>query len=552
MPFGPNGIRRVGRGNVSPVVSSHKTWGGGGVAEALSDSLTGALRLPSIEGREKEHGSHASFLAAGLAVGVCSRQGKRPYQEDEPSVRANLASSGVTTSGQESKASALQQAQTESKPDTHFFALFDGHAGGRCSKFLSTALADVLAEDPSFYSNLPMALKRAFHSSNEQFLKVAERMHFQDGSTGICVILRGGKLTIANVGDCRAVLLSGGKSIQLSKDQKPTQPEEQKRIASLGGSVVYCMGVARVNGVLAVSRAFGNRSLRSVIRPDAEISFRDLQRDDDYLVIASDGLWDVLRNKDVSDICYARGAGSGGGEGAQHLADELVNAAISRGSMDNVTCIVVRLSGYVNQLMQDGVGTNLGNGGSASPTFSDSSHQQGRESPFLSGMSGALGDMLSGMTGISSQRYSLRGQGTSGVSASEQDDSSGSKLAQHRGGGAYSLSSSLRPSPRGSPYQAGDLIEEDAYAAPLSKSTFSSTFSGLSNRFGGAAPRSNASASSRPSTGQSSLSGSGALANTSTFRSIASSTFMTPRDPNLSNRLLTLQSPITALGIKRG
>jgi hypothetical protein len=107
------------------------------------------------------------------------------------------------------------------------------------------------------------------------------------------------------------------------------------------------MGVARVNRVLAVSRAFGNRTLRSVIRPDAEVMQRDLTKGDEYLVMASDGLWDVLKNKDVADMCaaYNRMHNS-----AQKLADELVRAALARGSMDNVTCIVVRLVEYVNRM----------------------------------------------------------------------------------------------------------------------------------------------------------------------------------------------------------
>jgi len=271
-------------------------------------------------------GGGTSFGDAGLAVGVCSRQGKRPYQEDEPAVRAYLSTS----------------------PETHFFGLFDGHAGGRCSKFVSSVFADTLVEDKSFNTNLSHALRRTFHTVNDQFLKLAERLRLQDGSTGICVVLRDGKLIVGNVGDCRAVLISSGRPIQLSKDQKPTMQEEQKRIISLGGSVVYCMGVARVNGVLAVSRAFGNRSLRSVIRPDAEMTHREITREDDFLVLASDGLWDVLRNKDVCDVCYAKAS-----LGTQVLADELVALALARGSMDNVTCIVIRLSKYANRNFEE-------------------------------------------------------------------------------------------------------------------------------------------------------------------------------------------------------
>lgn len=262
---------------------------------------------------------------AGLSVGVCSEQGRRPYQEDEYAIRPFLSS----------------KTNTNVNIETHFFGLYDGHAGGRCSKFVSTSLPDILAEDAAFTLNLQTAIKRAYHTTNEQFLKIADKLKLHDGSTGITSILRDGKLTVANVGDCRALIISSGKAVQMSVDQKPTQPEEQKRIAQLGGVVLNCMGVARVNGVLAVSRAFGNRMIKSVIRPDAEITTRELTRDDEFLVMASDGMWDVLRNKDVSDIVNSYSNST-----CQQIADELVRAALSRGSMDNVTCIVVRLKEY--------------------------------------------------------------------------------------------------------------------------------------------------------------------------------------------------------------
>eukprot|EP00597_Dinobryon_sp_UTEXLB2267_P012361 CAMPEP_0170110286 /NCGR_PEP_ID=MMETSP0020_2-20130122/7757_1 /TAXON_ID=98059 /ORGANISM="Dinobryon sp., Strain UTEXLB2267" /LENGTH=600 /DNA_ID=CAMNT_0010335531 /DNA_START=632 /DNA_END=2434 /DNA_ORIENTATION=+ len=136
----------------------------------------------------------------------------------------------------------------------------------------------------------------------------------------------------------------------MSIDQKPTIPEEVKRINSLGGTVEMCMGVARVNRVLAVSRAFGNRTLRSVIRPDAELMQREITREDEYLIMASDGLWDVLKNKDVADICNNMHGGGAHGNGMgnpQAIADELVQTALARGSMDNVTCICVRLTNFV-------------------------------------------------------------------------------------------------------------------------------------------------------------------------------------------------------------
>ena len=246
--------------------------------------------------------------------------------------------------------------------ETHFFGLFDGHAGGKCSNYIAANLPNVLAEDASFFSNLPQALKRSFHQANEHFLKIAEKMKYHDGSTGICAVVRDSKVLVANVGDCRALIISGGRPIQMSIDQKPTNPEEQKRIVALGGTVVYCMGVARVNRVLAVSRAFGNRTLRSVIRPDAEMMQRELTKDDDYIVIASDGLWDVLKNKDVCDLCYSPFA-----QGSpQAIAEELVQSALMRGSMDNVTCVVVKLTEYVERLFSSRCNGGGGLGAGAS------------------------------------------------------------------------------------------------------------------------------------------------------------------------------------------
>ena len=288
---------------------------------------------PGQEGELLGSGSNLLQVpnTSGLLIGVCTQQGKRPYQEDEFALRPHLGPSA---------------SDVENEVETHFFGLFDGHAGGRCSKHVAAVLPGVLAEDPQFKTNLPQAIRRSFHATNDQFLKVAEKMKIHDGSTGITSLIRGNKLLVANVGDCRTLVISGDRPVQMSIDQKPTTIEEQKRIASLGGTVEYCMGVARVNRVLAVSRAFGNRTLKSVIRPDAEMMQRELHKDDEYLIMASDGLWDVLKNKDVYDICKSSYLRSD----PQAVAEELVHTALSRGSMDNVTCICVRLTNYITRI----------------------------------------------------------------------------------------------------------------------------------------------------------------------------------------------------------
>ena len=300
---------------------------------SISGSVAGSAS-GIVAGRKVDPLVASEFLRVGIELGICSIQGKRPYQEDEFVAKAAMcvdASSG----------------------ESHMFGLFDGHAGGRCSKFVSTGIVQTLLEDPQIHSNLPQALKRSFHTINDNFLKLAERMRFQDGSTGITVIIREGKYMIANVGDCRAILVCNGKAIQLSKDQKPTNPDEQKRIYALGGHVVNCMGITRVNGVLAVSRAFGNRTLRDVIRPDAEITQRTMSPGDEFLVMASDGLWDVLSNAFVTETCHRLS-----GESSQRISEELVNQAFIRGSQDNITCHVAKLRNFVASQLSQAEGTH--------------------------------------------------------------------------------------------------------------------------------------------------------------------------------------------------
>lgn len=198
-----------------------------------------SFRLPSISNTQLRSSSSSLldnsiislFGKANLDVGICSQQGSRNYQEDRFVAYPYLHSN-----------------ESEST-ETHLFGIFDGHAGSLCSSYVSSVLPDVLRQDISFDVNLLQSLPRVFHSVNDQFLKTAEKQKLHDGSTGICCVIRGKKMFVANVGDCRLVVVGGGRSSFSTRDQKPTNPEEQRRILALGGTLVNCsMGVVRVNG----------------------------------------------------------------------------------------------------------------------------------------------------------------------------------------------------------------------------------------------------------------------------------------------------------------
>ena len=85
-------------------------------------------------------------------------------------------------------------------------------------------------------------------------------------------------------------------AVPLSIDHKPNSKEERQRIENAGGVVVWA-GTWRVGGVLAVSRAFGDRPLKRFVIPTPDIKQEQLTSDDEFIILASDGLWDVVSNQ---------------------------------------------------------------------------------------------------------------------------------------------------------------------------------------------------------------------------------------------------------------
>uniref|UniRef100_A0A2P2MHS4 PPM-type phosphatase domain-containing protein n=1 Tax=Rhizophora mucronata TaxID=61149 RepID=A0A2P2MHS4_RHIMU len=77
------------------------------------------------------------------------------------------------------------------------------------------------------------------------------------GTTAVVALLTPEHIVVANCGDSRAVLCRGGKAVPLSVDHKPDRPDEHARITAAGGRVIFLNG-ARVEGILAMSRAIGN------------------------------------------------------------------------------------------------------------------------------------------------------------------------------------------------------------------------------------------------------------------------------------------------------
>ncbi|TET06436.1 protein serine/threonine phosphatase 2C family protein [Candidatus Dependentiae bacterium] len=167
----------------------------------------------------------------------------------------------------------------------------------------------------------------------------------EGGTTALIAILDKDtmKLHVANLGDCRAVLCRNKNPFELSSDHKPNKPDEQKRIEEKGGYIEYD-GVHRING-LAVSRSFGDLDLKEenlgCIISEPEIVEESLQPEDQFLILASDGIWDVIDNQEAVTMVQRAFKLK---RTPLEAAAELVLKAKMNCSMDDLTVLIVRFN----------------------------------------------------------------------------------------------------------------------------------------------------------------------------------------------------------------
>ncbi|RLM92241.1 orphans transcription factor [Panicum miliaceum] len=180
------------------------------------------------------------------------------------------------------------------------------------------------------------------------------------GSTAVVVVVEPRRIVVANCGDSRAVLCRGGAAVPLSTDHKdasiqtdtfePDRPDELERIESAGGQIIYWQG-PRVLGVLAMSRSIGDYFMKPSMSAEPEVTVTDRTDTDEFIILASDGLWDVMSNEfacKVARYCLSGRAAAKcpatvGGSSASDAAALLVEMAAARGSDDNISVVVVEL-----------------------------------------------------------------------------------------------------------------------------------------------------------------------------------------------------------------
>ncbi|ONK70025.1 uncharacterized protein A4U43_C05F29460 [Asparagus officinalis] len=201
------------------------------------------------------------------------------------------------------------QSLTIDKESVYFFGVFDGHGGPHAAEYLKNHLFQNLRNHPKFMTDTKLAISETYIRTDTDFLQAENNSQRDDGSTASTAIMIGNRLYVANVGDSRAIVSKDGEAIQLSEDHKPNRTDERKRIENAGGVVMWA-GTWRVGGILAMSRAFGDRLLKQFVVSDPDIR----------------AAVEIVKPLDSPEAA----------------ARKLTETAYSSGSADNITCIVVR------------------------------------------------------------------------------------------------------------------------------------------------------------------------------------------------------------------
>lgn len=240
--------------------------------------------------------------------------------------------------------------ELKEEPDSMFFAVYDGHGGGKIAAYVSKHLhKHILKQQDYKEGNIEAAIKKGFLEIDETMRHEESLKDEMSGATAITVLMRGQTLYANNVGDSRAIACINGTALALSVDHKPSDEKERKRIVDAGGFVEF----NRVNGNLALSRALGDFTFKTkddlpaeeqIVSGDPDIVKKEVDESWQYILLACDGIWDVLSNQEVADFVSRRIAQ---GKEPEIICEELMTRCLATDSSmgglgcDNMTVILV-------------------------------------------------------------------------------------------------------------------------------------------------------------------------------------------------------------------
>lgn len=343
---------------------------------ATENCLRLTLRTASEDAEAKAPAPELVDVEEVPKFGVTSVCGRRRDMEDAVSIHPSFCRSNE---------------KKEQSGGFHFYGVFDGHGCShvamKCKERMHSIIKEEIEsrEEVEWTDSLTQSFSKMDKEAGERVTNASTspataaanavsgspslcRCELQTpqcdavGSTAVVAVVTPEKIVVSNCGDSRAVLCRNGVAIPLSSDHKPDRPDELTRIEEAGGRVIYWDG-ARVLGMLAMSRAIGDNYLKPYVIPDPEVTVTDRSSDDECLILASDGLWDVVSNETAASVARMclnaqkpasppRSPGNDavvftGGESSDKACSDasilLTKLALARHSSDNVSVVVVDL-----------------------------------------------------------------------------------------------------------------------------------------------------------------------------------------------------------------
>ncbi|KDO76517.1 hypothetical protein CISIN_1g023178mg [Citrus sinensis] len=243
-----------------------------------------------------------------------------------------------------------------------FFAVYDGHGGANTTAACRERLHLIVAQEVKERRKREGCgggwedLMAACFLKMDEEVTGAGRDASSVGPSALVVMVDEEELVVANRGNSRIVLCRAGVAVPLSRDHKPDKPDESERVRveAAGGGITNWYG-CRVLGVLTTSASIGDQNLKPyVVLSKPEVTVNARSELDEFIVIATRGLWDVVSNEFACEVVrrcltgqlrlrFPEECSGSGPSGAAEAATMLAELALARGSKHNISVIVVEL-----------------------------------------------------------------------------------------------------------------------------------------------------------------------------------------------------------------
>jgi serine/threonine protein phosphatase PrpC len=323
----------------------HPVWyeprGGAGPVEEYVKNALRANRNEeeaSTARREEEEANERLTTEPGHSVPHALAQLKQPYCRPSPHIAP-----GRRRGQDRFEDRHLVASPSEQLPSTHVLGIFDGHGGWECAEYVKEHLEPVLADQAAKTCSLTMALHASFEELESGFAHVvAQTDSYQagksPGTTALVVVHHAYGLTIASAGDCRAVACRDGAAVELNSTQLASDLHERMRVERNGGYVMKTDSW-RVGSVgLQVTRSIGDYEAKEEgVTAEPVVSHVQLSENDRYVLLASDGVWDVMTAQQAIDLCESTV------KDTDMMARRVADAVEDNGGFDNATVIVAAL-----------------------------------------------------------------------------------------------------------------------------------------------------------------------------------------------------------------